>query len=96
MKNNQPTTVLVSVKEYRDTKKKAAKWEERLDKMENIRLLKLAESRDDSHSTSFEAFVKEQGFSIDEYAQASVSGDYKSFKSMIMNIIVISERDDND
>ena len=54
LKNNQPTAVVVSVKEYRDTQEKVAKLEALLEKIENIRLLKLAESRVNDNSTSFE------------------------------------------
>ena len=43
LKNNQPTAVLLSVKEYRDTQEKIAKLEAFLEKIENMRLLKLAE-----------------------------------------------------
>lgn len=73
LKNNQPTAVLLSVKEYRDTQAKAAKLDEILDKIENIRLLKLAESRANDNTSSFEAFVNEQGFSIEELEEISES-----------------------
>ena len=66
LKNNQPTAVLLSIKEYREIQKKSAKLEELLERMENIRLLKLAESRADNATSSFEAFVNEQGFSMEE------------------------------
>ena len=45
LKNNQPTAVLVSVKEYKETQNKLAKLERLLEMVENFRLLKLAESR---------------------------------------------------
>ncbi|MCM1039901.1 MAG: type II toxin-antitoxin system Phd/YefM family antitoxin [Roseburia sp.] len=73
LKNNQPTAVLMSVKEYRDTQEKVAKLEMLLEKIENIRLLKLAESRVDNKTSSFESFVNEQGFSIEELETLSES-----------------------
>lgn len=77
LKNNQPTAVVVSVKEYRDTQEKVAKVEALLEKIENIRLLKLAESRVNDNSTSFEEFVNEQGFSMDELAELSESVEFE-------------------
>ena len=73
LKNNQPTAVLMSVKEYKETQEKIAKVEKLLDKIENIRLLKLAESRADDNTTSFETFVNDQGFSMEELEELSES-----------------------
>lgn len=73
LKNNQPTAVLMSVKEYKETQEKIAKVEKLLDKIENIRLLKLAESRANDITTSFEAFVNDQGFSMEELEELSES-----------------------
>ena len=39
-------------------------------KIENIRLLKLAESRADSNTSALETFVKEQGFSTEELSES--------------------------
>ena len=66
LKNNQPTAVVISVQEYKDTQKKVAMLEEILEKIENLRLLKLAESRVDDATTSFEDFIAEEGFSTEE------------------------------
>lgn len=77
LKNNQPTAVLLSIKEYRDTQEKVAKLERLLERIENIRLLKLAESRANDNTTSFEEFVKEQGFSIDELEELSGSVEFE-------------------
>lgn len=77
LKNNQPIAVLVSVNEYRDTQKKVAKVEELLEKIENIRLLKLAEGRVKDNMTSFEAFVNEQGFSMEELQKLSASVEFE-------------------
>lgn len=71
LKNNQPTAVLLSVKEYRDTQEKVAKLEALLERVENIRLLKLAESRANNNAASFETFVNEQGFSMEELEELS-------------------------
>jgi prevent-host-death family protein len=73
LKNNQPTAVLLSVKEYRNTQKKLARLEELLEKIENIRLLKLAENRANDNTSSFESFVQEQGFSMEELEEVSES-----------------------
>ena len=63
----------MSVKEYKETQEKIAKVEKLLDKIENIRLLKLAESRADDNTTSFETFVNDQGFSMEELEELSES-----------------------
>lgn len=73
LKNNQPTAVLISVKEYKETQEKVARLEALLERMENIRLLKLAESRVNDTTTSFESFVNEQGFSMEELEELSES-----------------------
>lgn len=73
LKNNQPTAVLLSVKEYRETQEKVAKLEAILEKIENIRLLKLAESRANDNTSSFETFVNDQGFSMEELEELSES-----------------------
>lgn len=73
LKNNQPTAVLLSIKEYREIQEKSAQLEELLEKIENIRLLKLAESREDHNTSSFEKFVKDQEFSIEELEEISES-----------------------
>lgn len=77
LKNNQPTAVLLSVKEYRDTQEKAAKLEALLEKIENIRLLKIAESRANDNTSSFESFVYEQGFSMEELEELSKSVEFE-------------------
>lgn len=66
LKNNQPTAVLMSVKEYRNTQQKISELERFQEKIENIRLLKLAESRMNDNTSSFEEFVQEQGFTMEE------------------------------
>ena len=77
LKNNQPIAVLLSVKEYRETQEKAAKLEELFEKVENIRLLKLAESRANDSTSSFESFVNEQGFSMEELEKISESVEFE-------------------
>ncbi|NMB97920.1 MAG: type II toxin-antitoxin system Phd/YefM family antitoxin [Clostridiaceae bacterium] len=70
LKNNQPTAIVISVESYRELVKKAAKMEALLEKIEEARLLKLVESRmenfDPENTISFEDFVNEQGFDMDE------------------------------
>ena len=46
-------------------------------KIENIRLLKLAERRSNSNTTSFEEFVSEQGFSMEELEELSESVEFE-------------------
>lgn len=77
LKNNQPTAVLVSVKEYRDIQEKVVMLERMLEKIENIRLLKLAESRRNDNTTSFESFVNEQGYSMEELEELSESVEFE-------------------
>ena len=77
LKNNQPTAVLLSVKEYRDIQEKIAKLEAFLEKIENMRLLKLAEHRANSNISSFEEFVSEQGFSMEELEELSESVEFE-------------------
>ena len=66
LKNNQPTAVVISVHEYKETQKKITQLERILDMMENLRLLKIAESRKNNTYTPFEDFVAEEGFDMKE------------------------------
>ena len=70
LKNNQPTAIVVSVESYKQLVKKAAKMEALLEKIEEARLLKLAESRMESfvaeNTIDFKEFVNEQGFDMDD------------------------------
>lgn len=77
LKNNQPTAVVVSVKEYIDTQKKISKLEKLLDELENIRLLHMAESRKNDNSTPFEEFIEEEGFTMDELEEMSDSVEFE-------------------
>ena len=73
LKNNQPTAVVISVSEYKNTQRKVAMLEEILEKMENLRLLKLAENRTKDNLTSFEEFVANEGFSMEELERLAES-----------------------
>ena len=77
MKNNQPTAVLLSVKEYREIKEILAKLESLLERIENIRLLQIAESRANDNTTEFEDFVKEQGVTMKELAELAESVEFE-------------------
>jgi prevent-host-death family protein len=77
LKNNQPTAVLLSVKDYRETQEKAHKLEMLLERIENIRLLKIAESRAKDNTSSFKAFVEEQGYSMEELEELSESVEFE-------------------
>ena len=73
LKNNQPTAVLISVKEYQDTQKKLARLEKFMEAIENMRLLKLAQNRFLDDATPFESFVTDEGFSLEELEQLAES-----------------------
>ena len=53
-------------KESNITQEKLAMLEKMLERVENMRLLKLAESRVGGASVTFEDFVAEEGFSMEE------------------------------
>lgn len=55
---------------------KAEVQEELLERLENIRLLKMAESRANDKGTSFEKFVEEEGFSMEELEELSESVEF--------------------
>lgn len=76
LKNNQPTAVLVSIKEYKDMQEKISKMERLLEDIENIRLLKLAKTRDNENTSSFEELVKEDGFSMEEIKELAESVEF--------------------
>lgn len=76
LKNNQPTAVLVSIKAYKDIQSKIAKLERILEDVENIRLLKLAESRDNTNTSSFEDLVASEGISMDEIKELAESVEF--------------------
>lgn len=73
LKNNQPTAVLISIEEYKETQKKLERLEKFLEAVENMRLLKLAESRSTSETISFENLVTQEGFSIEEIDELAES-----------------------
>lgn len=77
LKNNQPTAVLVSIAEYKETQKKIARLEKFLEAVENMRLLKLAESRANGKTSSFEEFVEEEGFSMEEIEKLAESVEFE-------------------
>lgn len=66
LKNNQPTAVVISVEEYKDTQRKIARLEKFLDMIENMRLLKIAESRVPYGATPLEDLISEEGFDLEE------------------------------
>ena len=73
LKNNQPTAVVISMQEYKKTQEKLAKFEKILERVEEIRLMRLAEIRANNNSMSFEDFVEEQGFSMQELEELAGS-----------------------
>jgi prevent-host-death family protein len=77
LKNNQPTAVLVSIKEYKDIQNKIAKLERILEEVENIRLLKTAQSRKNDDTSSFEDLVSEEGFSMNEIKELAESVEFE-------------------
>lgn len=77
LKNNQPTAVLMSLKEYKETQEKVLKLEKLMEKLENIRLLKMAEGRDNTKTSSFESFIAEEGFAIEELKGLAESVEFE-------------------
>lgn len=73
LKNNQPTAVVVSVKEYREIQKKINQLEKMLEMIEDTRLLSLAEERKNSETIAFEDILKEEGISPDEIKKLAES-----------------------
>lgn len=66
MKNNQPTAVVISIQEYRKLQEKISKFEQVLEKVEEMRLMRLSEQRANNPSIPFEDLVKELGLSMEE------------------------------
>ncbi|MBR5636904.1 MAG: type II toxin-antitoxin system Phd/YefM family antitoxin [Pseudobutyrivibrio sp.] len=66
LKNNQPTAVVISVEEYRKTQSRIAALERYFSVFEEYYLKKLAEERNNNKTSSFEDFVKEEGFSMED------------------------------
>ena len=75
LKNNQPTAVVLSMKEYKKTQEMLAKLEKLLDKAENVYLMQLASGRSSSRFEDFESFAEKQGFSMRELEEMSESVD---------------------
>jgi len=73
LKNNQPTAVLLSIKEYKIIKDKISKLEKFLEEVENLQLLKVAESRSTYNTSSFETLISDEGFSIEEIRKLAES-----------------------
>lgn len=77
LKNNQPTAVLVSINEYKELKSKISKMERFLEDIENMRLLKMAQSRNNSKTSSLEDLIAEEGFSVEEIKNLTESIDFE-------------------
>lgn len=73
LKNNQPTAVLISVKEYKETQTKLERLEKFLETINDVYLLQKAEERENSKTSSFEEFILDQGYSIEEIDQLAES-----------------------
>ena len=73
LRNNQPTAVVMSVKEYKDAQAKLDMLEKILEKIENIRLLNLAKAREGEDLRDFEDFVKTTDVSMEELEELSES-----------------------
>lgn len=77
LKNNQPTAVVISIETYKDTQRKIARLEAMLERIEDIRLHQLAENRKNDRMTSFNDFVQEEGFSMEELEVVAESIDFE-------------------
>ena len=73
LKNNQPTAVVISVEEYKDTQRRLARFEKFLDLIENMRVLKVAESRTPYGATPLEDLIAEEGFDLEELEELAKS-----------------------
>jgi len=77
LKNNQPTAVLISIKEYREFVEKVAVMDKLLEDFENMRLLRTAESRKDSPVADFEDFIAGEGFTMDQLKKLAESVEFE-------------------
>ena len=66
LKNNQPTALVISIDNYREMADKAAKMELLLDKIEEKRLLGIANERISDETTDFNDVITELGFTEEE------------------------------
>ena len=66
LRNNQPTAVVMSINEYKETQEKAEKLERLLDTIESFRLLSIAEKRKESKTEDFLSFLESEGMSASE------------------------------
>ena len=66
LKNNQPMAVVMPIEVYKLTQHRLEQYERLMNMAENMRLLKMAQTRDLTHSISLEDLVKEEGFSMEE------------------------------
>ena len=61
LRNNQPTAVIMSVKEYKDAQIKLDMFEKILEKNEDIRALNIAKTREGDDSREFDDSVETTG-----------------------------------
>ena len=73
LKNNRPTAILLSLQEYRDVSERAEKYEQLMERMEEIRLLKLAETRAGSATIPFSQLLEEENMTIEEMGRLAES-----------------------
>lgn len=66
LKNNQPTAVIVSVKEYREIQEKVAVFEELKKQFETLRRMKRTENVADNSDSTFEELVAENRLTEEE------------------------------
>ena len=77
LKNNQPTAVLISVDEYKNTIEKLKLYESILEELENVSLLELVEKRKGQSTTSFTDLIAEEGMELDEIKKLSESIEFE-------------------
>lgn len=75
LKNNKPMAVVVPIDIYKLNQSKLMQFERLMRMMENIRLLKLAQTCDVTNRTSLEELIEEEGFSMEELELLSESVD---------------------
>ena len=77
LKNNKPTAVLMSIKEYTSTINKLMRFEQIFEDVENLKLLKMAQDRNPESFTTFEDLLKTENFNFEEIKELSESVEFE-------------------
>lgn len=77
LRNNKPTAIVISVKTYESTLDKLNKFEQIFEELENLKLLRMAQSRKGDNYTTFESLIEKEGFTLDEIKKLSESVEFE-------------------